>query len=163
MGTVYLAKHPRLPRSVALKLLNREFSADPELHRRFEREADVVAQLDHPSIVGVYDRGSDNGYLWIVMQFVRGTDAEHGREIRAVLTDFGIARVTTANVIITGVFVVAVMLAAIAGALASEGTAVALAICLPFVALAVALIACAAAGSTGRWIRYRKASRTNRW
>lgn len=66
-------------------------------------------------------------------------------------------------VIITGVFVVAVMLAAIAGAVASEGTALALAICIPIIALAVALIACAAAGSTGRWIRYRKALRTNRW
>lgn len=75
MGTVYLAEHPRLPRSVALKLLNREFSADQELQRRFEREADVVAQLDHPSIVGVYDRGRDDGYLWIAMQFIRGTDA----------------------------------------------------------------------------------------
>ncbi|MFE3618212.1 protein kinase domain-containing protein, partial [Streptomyces anulatus] len=75
MGTVYLAKHPRLPRSVALKLLNREFTADQELQRRFEREADVVAQLDHPSIVGVYDRGSDDGYLWIAMQVIRGTDA----------------------------------------------------------------------------------------
>ncbi|MFD6389731.1 serine/threonine-protein kinase [Nocardia sp. NPDC060259] len=143
-----MAKHPRLPRSVALKLLNREFTADHELQRRFEREADVVAQLDHPGIIGVYDRGSDDGYLWIAMQFVRGTDAatwearahqpavtarligetaaaldyagrhgvlhrdvkpgniliadaDHGREIRAVLTDFGIARVTTANTQLT--------------------------------------------------------------
>ncbi|MFD3703898.1 hypothetical protein ACFWUP_12170 [Nocardia sp. NPDC058658] len=55
MGTVYLARHPRLPRSVALKLLNREFSVDQELQRRFEREADVVAQLDHPE----YRRGVD--------------------------------------------------------------------------------------------------------
>ncbi|MGM7648332.1 protein kinase domain-containing protein [Nocardia sp. JW2] len=148
MGTVYLAKHPRLPRSVALKVLNREFSAAHELQRRFEREADVVAQLDHPGIVGIFDRGTDDGYLWIAMQFVRGTDAatwdasaypadvtarligetasaldyanqhgvlhrdvkpgniliadpEHGREIRAVLTDFGIARVTTANTQLT--------------------------------------------------------------
>ncbi len=75
MGTVYLARHPRLPRSVALKLLNREVSTDPELVRRFEREADVIAQLEHPGIVGVLDRGTDDGRLWIAMQYIRGTDA----------------------------------------------------------------------------------------
>src|SRR5690606_2724988 len=75
MGTVYLARHPRLPRSVALKLLNREVSTDPELSRRFEREADVVARLEHPGIVGVFDRGTDDGHLWIAMQYIRGTDA----------------------------------------------------------------------------------------
>ncbi|MEU1982213.1 serine/threonine-protein kinase [Nocardia sp. NPDC019395] len=75
MGTVYLAQHPRLPRSVALKLLNREVSTDPELTRRFEREADVIARLEHPGIVGVIDRGADDGHLWIAMEYVRGTDA----------------------------------------------------------------------------------------
>ena len=75
MGTVYLAQHPRLPRNVALKLLNREVSTDPELARRFEREADVIARLEHPGIVGVLDRGADDGHLWIAMQYVRGTDA----------------------------------------------------------------------------------------
>ncbi|NUP26643.1 MAG: serine/threonine protein kinase, partial [Nocardia sp.] len=75
MGTVYLARHPRLPRSVALKLLNREVSRDAELTRRFEREADVVARLEHPGIVGVFDRGTDDGHLWIAMQYIRGTDA----------------------------------------------------------------------------------------
>ncbi|MEV3959937.1 serine/threonine-protein kinase [Nocardia sp. NPDC050193] len=75
MGTVYLARHPRLPRSVALKLLNREVSTDTALTRRFELEADVVARLDHPGIVGVFDRGTDGGHLWIAMQYIRGTDA----------------------------------------------------------------------------------------
>lgn len=75
MGTVYLARHPRLPRSVALKLLNREVSTDPEVARRFEREADVIARLEHPGIVGVLDRGTEDGHLWIAMQFIRGTDA----------------------------------------------------------------------------------------
>src|SRR5690606_2899566 len=68
MGTVYLARHPRLPRNVALKLLNREVSTDAELTRRFEREADVVARLEHPGIVGVFDRGAEDGHLWIAMQ-----------------------------------------------------------------------------------------------
>ncbi len=75
MGTVYLARHPRLPRNVALKLLNREVGSDTELTRRFELEADVVARLEHPGIVGVFDRGTDDGHLWIAMQYIRGTDA----------------------------------------------------------------------------------------
>ncbi|WP_308212109.1 MULTISPECIES: serine/threonine-protein kinase [Nocardia] len=75
MGSVYLAKHPRLPRMTALKLLNREMVADTEIRARFEREADLVAQLDHPNIVTVYDRGLEDGQLWISMQYIDGIDA----------------------------------------------------------------------------------------
>ncbi|GAB2642266.1 serine/threonine-protein kinase [Nocardia goodfellowii] len=75
MGTVYLAQHPRLPRLTALKLLDRELYGDDEIRRRFEREADLVAQLDHPNIVTVYDRGAEGDQLWISMQFVAGSDA----------------------------------------------------------------------------------------
>ncbi|MFF0545224.1 protein kinase [Nocardia thailandica] len=75
MGAVYLARHPRLPRRVALKLLNPELFADTEIRARFEREADLVAGFDHPNIVTVYDRGADDGRLWISLQYVDGTDA----------------------------------------------------------------------------------------
>ncbi|MGY1899371.1 protein kinase domain-containing protein [Nocardia gipuzkoensis] len=75
MGSVYLAKHPRLPRMTALKLLNREMFFDKEVRARFEREADLVAQLDHPNIVTVYDRGLDDEQLWISMQYIDGIDA----------------------------------------------------------------------------------------
>nr|WP_040709545.1 serine/threonine-protein kinase [Nocardia takedensis] len=75
MGSVYLAKHPRLPRMTALKLLNREMFFDKEVRARFEREADLVARLDHPNIVTVYDRGLDDEQLWISMQFIDGIDA----------------------------------------------------------------------------------------
>ncbi|MQY19961.1 serine/threonine-protein kinase [Nocardia macrotermitis] len=75
MGSVYLAKHPRLPRMSAIKLLNREMVSDQEIRARFEREADLVAQLDHPNIVTVYDRGLEDGQLWIEMQFIDGIDA----------------------------------------------------------------------------------------
>jgi len=76
MGSVYLAHHPRLPRYDALKLLRAELCADPAFVGRFEREADTVAQLDHPNIVAVYDRGSQDGQLWISMRFIDGTNAE---------------------------------------------------------------------------------------
>ncbi|MFC8380820.1 protein kinase [Nocardia sp. NPDC057272] len=75
MGTVYLAAHPRLPRQVALKLLNRELYSDDEVRGRFEREADVSAHLDHPGIVSVLDRGVEDGLMWISMQYVDGRDA----------------------------------------------------------------------------------------
>ncbi|WP_054814478.1 serine/threonine-protein kinase [Nocardia arizonensis] len=75
MGSVYLARHPRFARQTALKLLNTELFTDAEVRARFEREADLVAQLDHPSIVTVYDRGSENGMLWIAMQYIDGVDA----------------------------------------------------------------------------------------
>jgi len=80
MGEVYLARHPRLPRQDALKVLRSEVSADGEYRERFNREADIAATLWHPHIVGVHDRGEFNGQLWISMDYVDGTDA--GRLLR---------------------------------------------------------------------------------
>ncbi|MGW6727651.1 protein kinase domain-containing protein [Nocardia sp. NPDC055029] len=75
MGSVYLARHPRLPRRTAMKLLNRELFFDTEIRARFEREADLVAQLEHPNIVTVYDRGVEDDQLWISMRYIDGADA----------------------------------------------------------------------------------------
>ncbi|WP_433562802.1 serine/threonine-protein kinase [Nocardia sp. CA-151230] len=75
MGSVYLARHPRLPRLIALKLLSRDVFGDIEIRRRFEREGDLVARLDHPNIVPVYDRGIDDAQPWIVMRYIDGPDA----------------------------------------------------------------------------------------
>jgi serine/threonine protein kinase len=74
MGEVYLARHPRLPREDALKILPAEVSADPEFRHRFNREADLASTLYHPHIVGVHDRGEFEGQLWIAMDFVDGPD-----------------------------------------------------------------------------------------
>ncbi|MTE13423.1 serine/threonine-protein kinase [Nocardia aurantiaca] len=76
MGAVYLARHPRLPRWIALKLLNSEYHGDTETHARFVREADLAARLNHPGVVTVYDRGVEHGRLWIAMQYVDGVEAE---------------------------------------------------------------------------------------
>ncbi|WP_328289574.1 serine/threonine-protein kinase [Nocardia aurantiaca] len=75
MGTVYLAKHPELPRMDALKVLSSDLTRNEEFRGRFEREANVVAGMDHPNIVSVHNRGEENGQLWIAMQYVEGTDA----------------------------------------------------------------------------------------
>ncbi|BBZ36002.1 serine/threonine protein kinase [Mycolicibacterium confluentis] len=77
MGAVYLAAHPTLPRRDALKVLSAELSRDADFRTRFTREADVAASLDLPQIVAVYDRGqTEDGQLWIAMQYVDGTDAD---------------------------------------------------------------------------------------
>lgn len=75
MGEVYLARHPRLSRNDALKVLPRNLADDPDYRRRFEREADAAAALFNPHIVGVHDRGEWDGQLWISMDFVEGLDA----------------------------------------------------------------------------------------
>ncbi|MGW4366411.1 protein kinase domain-containing protein [Nocardia takedensis] len=77
MGVVYLARHPRLPRSVALKVLDSGAGADPEFRARFEREAELAVRLDHPNVVEIYDRGDEDGTLWIAMRYVAGSDVAH--------------------------------------------------------------------------------------
>lgn len=74
MGTVYLARHPRLPRSVALKVLDARAGGDPEYRARFVREAEIAVRLDHPNVVEIYDRGAEGELLWIAMRFVAGPD-----------------------------------------------------------------------------------------
>ena len=75
MGEVYLVQHPRLPRQDALKVLRPDVSSDTSFRERFIREADLAAGLRHPHIVGIHDRGEDDGQLWIAMDYIDGTDA----------------------------------------------------------------------------------------
>lgn len=71
MAAVYQAYQPAMDRQVALKVLPRHFSNDPQFTGRFEREAKLVAQLQHPHILPVFDYGQADGYSYIVMPFVR--------------------------------------------------------------------------------------------
>src|ERR1700753_3829344 len=75
MGEVYLVQHPRLPRRDALKVLPATLTADQEYRQRLSREADIAAELWHPHIVGIHDRGEFEGQLWLSMDYVEGTDA----------------------------------------------------------------------------------------
>lgn len=93
MGTVYLARHPTLPRSDALKILSSELSVDRQFRVRFTREADLAATLNHPNIVRVYNRGETDGHLWIAMEYVEGTAAND--LARANLTPTRIVRIIT--------------------------------------------------------------------
>jgi predicted Ser/Thr protein kinase len=75
MGAVYRARDLRLDRLVALKVVRAELLGDPDARARFRREAQVVARLQHPSIVAVYDYGTfADGGAFIVMELVRGED-----------------------------------------------------------------------------------------
>jgi tetratricopeptide (TPR) repeat protein len=73
MGRVYRARHKRLQRSVAVKVLHREFSVLPEAVQRFEREAIALARLDHPNCIAVQDFGRlDDGSLYLVVSHLPG-------------------------------------------------------------------------------------------
>jgi ketosteroid isomerase-like protein len=76
MGIVYRATQLPLGRAVALKLVSPERAADPSFHARFERESRLAAAIDHPNVIPVYDAGEEDGRLYIVMRWVRGTDLE---------------------------------------------------------------------------------------
>jgi hypothetical protein len=72
MSSVYRAFDPTLERWVAIKLMHRDISHDPDQLERFRREARAVAQLNHPHVVTVIDAGEDDGAPYIVFEYVEG-------------------------------------------------------------------------------------------
>jgi eukaryotic-like serine/threonine-protein kinase len=72
MADVYCAEDTQLGRNVAVKLLYRRFAEDPEFVERFRREASSAAGLQHPNIVGVFDRGEWDGTYYIAMEYLKG-------------------------------------------------------------------------------------------
>lgn len=72
MATVYRAYDPLFEREVAIKVLPPHLMEDPQFRKRFEREARIVARLEHPAIVPVYDVGEENGQLFFVMRYMSG-------------------------------------------------------------------------------------------
>ena len=72
MATVFKAYHPALDRYVAIKVMHPAFAGDPNFLARFQREARIVAKLDHPHIVPIYDYSSHRGHPYLVMRFVKG-------------------------------------------------------------------------------------------
>jgi serine/threonine-protein kinase len=77
MGRVFRAIDPRLARTVALKVLPPEQSADHETLLRFQNEAQSAARLDHDNIARVYYVGEDRGLHYIVMEFIEGVNVRH--------------------------------------------------------------------------------------
>jgi serine/threonine protein kinase len=72
MGMVYRGKQVALGREVAVKLLPHSLAQDPSYIARFIREAQIIAGLNHPNIVQIYDAGQQHGVLYFVMEYVQG-------------------------------------------------------------------------------------------
>lgn len=83
MGEVYRARDTRLNRTVAIKVLQAAVASDPERVARFEREAQILASLNHPNIAGIYGLESANNNAYLVLEFV------DGRPLDAVLRGGG--------------------------------------------------------------------------
>ncbi|MDS1268724.1 Stk1 family PASTA domain-containing Ser/Thr kinase [Lipingzhangella sp. LS1_29] len=84
MATVYIAHDQRLDRRVALKVMHANLTSDPAFVRRFIGEAQAVAKLSHANVVQVFDQGTDQGYVYLAMEYVPGSTLRdllhtHGR------------------------------------------------------------------------------------
>ena len=74
MGFVYSAEHVLLGRKAAIKTLHPELLGDDDSKERFIRESRVVASIDHPNIIPIYDAGEAHGVAYIAMRYVQGSD-----------------------------------------------------------------------------------------
>ncbi len=72
MASVYRAYQPSIARYVAIKVLSKDFAKDPAFVKRFKGEAKAVAALEHPHILPVYDFGSQDNFLYMVMRLIEG-------------------------------------------------------------------------------------------
>ena len=86
MAGVYLATDIRLERKVAVKVMHSALAEDPDFVARFNREARAAARLSHPAVVAVYDQGTDDGHVFLVMEYVAGTTLREVLRERGRLT-----------------------------------------------------------------------------
>lgn len=94
MGTVYLARHNRLDKCVAIKLIRPEHEMDPERADLFDREMKAAGRMEHANIVRALDAGETEGVRYLVMEFVEGqTAAEH-------IAQHGTMSVATASMVV---------------------------------------------------------------
>jgi serine/threonine-protein kinase len=74
MGSVYRVEHLAMGKHAAMKLLHPALTQDVETGRRFRREAEAVSRLSHSNIVAIFDFGESKGFMYLVMELVRGED-----------------------------------------------------------------------------------------
>lgn len=87
MATVYKAYQPKLDRHVAVKIMHQAFQSDPNFAARFEREARIVARLDHPNIVPMYDYDVHEGRPYLVMKNIEGRTLKNLLSQKALTLD----------------------------------------------------------------------------
>lgn len=74
MGVVYKCEHTRMGKIMAIKLLHGDLARDPDIQRRFRREAQAASKLSHPTTVSIFDFGTSDGLMYLVMEYVNGED-----------------------------------------------------------------------------------------
>ena len=84
MGEVYKAHDPVLNRFVAVKTISADLGADDMLRKRFQREAQSAARLNHPNIITVYDYGEEQGKIYMAMELLEGSDLKQAIAARAL-------------------------------------------------------------------------------
>jgi serine/threonine protein kinase len=85
MGVVFLARQLSLNRKVAIKVVPRELTENPDFASRFDREAAVLAKLSHPNIVTIHERGHVDGQPYIIMEFIEGAEGSLPQDLRHLL------------------------------------------------------------------------------
>jgi eukaryotic-like serine/threonine-protein kinase len=91
MGEVYQARDSKLGRDVAIKVLPEAFAHDPERLSRFQREAKMLAALNHPNIATVHGSEQSNGTSYLVMELVSGETLAERVKHRSAAADAGCA------------------------------------------------------------------------
>jgi serine/threonine protein kinase len=84
MGEVYRARDTKLGREVAIKILPPEFASDPDRRARFEREARLLASLNHPNIATIHGIEDSSGVYALVMELVQGPTLQERLEARGL-------------------------------------------------------------------------------
>jgi serine/threonine-protein kinase len=89
MGEVYEAIQESLSRRVAIKVLPSNLTVDPAFVKRFQRESGALAQLSHPHIVSIYDRGQEGEVYYFALEYVEGPDGGPPRTLQDLLSKSG--------------------------------------------------------------------------